>query len=217
MGGQSDTQAGQAIGFNPEVFTPAVEHRLLLFLALFPDGTTGQEIAEAMWSLVYETVFWRILQLNKRIGLVAATSGPWPGTTFVNERPEIGIDSSMLSITARFDVDISPDYTLTSLTNYIDLERDDVSDRGGSPFELVTFRDIGAIESFSQEFRISGLAFDDRLNFIGGVYYSRDELDDRSPVWAAQTSILNRLRVLVPRCRECWRAAVCCCRNSGWL
>lgn len=198
---KSDTQAGQAIGFNPEVFTPAVEAQALaIFGALFPDGTTGQEIAEAMY--VVPGLRDSILE-NPSIEQAdwvgrGQPPAPWPGTTFVNERPEIGIDSSMLSITARFDVDISPDYTLTSLTNYIDLERDDVSDRGGSPFELVTFRDIGAIESFSQEFRISGLAFDDRLNFIGGVYYSRDELDDRSPVWAAQTSILNRLRVLVP-------------------
>mgnify|MGYP000647869188 CR=1 FL=1 len=103
----------------------------------------------------------------------------WPGTTFVNPRPEIGMDSKMSSVTARLDYDLSDRLTFVSLTNYADLERDDVSDRGGVKYEIAVDREVGSIESFSQEFRLTGSSSDGKTNFIGGVYYSRDKLDDR--------------------------------------
>ena len=64
-------------------------------------------------------------------------------------------------------------------------------------FEMATDRELGSIESVSQEFRLAGSAFDGRTNYIAGVYYANDELDDRGQVWAGQNSVLNELRLLV--------------------
>ena len=52
----------------------------------------------------------------------------------------------MLSFTDRLDFDLTENLTLVSLTNYADLERDDVSDRGGVMFEIATDRELGSIE-----------------------------------------------------------------------
>ena len=120
--------------------------------------------------------------------------GAWPGTTFTNQRPELGLDSQMSSVTARLEFDLTDTLTLVSLTNYADLERDDVSDRGGVKFEIAVDREVGSIESFSQELRLAGSSVDEKTNFIGGLYYSRDKLDDRGQIWAGQNSVLNELR-----------------------
>jgi outer membrane receptor protein involved in Fe transport len=122
--------------------------------------------------------------------------GAWPGTTFTNQRPELGLDSQMSSVTARLEFDLTDTLTLVSLTNYADLERDDVSDRGGVKFEIAVDREVGSIESFSQEFRLSGSFLDGKTNFMGGLYYSRDKLDDRGQIWAGQNATLNEYRLL---------------------
>lgn len=195
----SDTQAGQAISYNPEVFTPSNEAQAkAVFGGLFPDDFTGQQIAEVMYVQpgLEESIL--INPGNRDADWVTSTqpAGIWPGTSFVNERPELGIDSNMLALALRIDHTFDNDMIFTSLTSYTDLDKDDVNDRSGTPYELVVYRDLGSIKSFSQEFRIAGST--DRMNYIVGLFYSNDELEDRSQVWSGQTSILNRLRLLVP-------------------
>ena len=163
-----DTQAGQAVMVSPEA----------------PDYLVPGFASEIIANPDNEDADW------------TGSNQPatWPGTTFVNPRPEIGIDSEMSSVTARLDYDLSDRLTLVSLTNYADLERDDVSDRGGVKYEIAVDREVGSIESFSQEFRLTGSSLDGKTNFIGGLYYSRDKLDDRGQIWAGQNSVLNELR-----------------------
>lgn len=163
-----DTQAGQAVMVSPEApdyLAPGFANEIIAN----PDNE------DADWTSPNEPA-------------------TWPGTTFVNPRPQIGMDSEMSSVTARLDYDLSDRLTFVSLTNYADLERDDVSDRGGVKYEIAVDREVGSIESFSQEFRLTGSSSDGKTNFIGGVYYSRDKLDDRGQVWAGQNSVLNELR-----------------------
>jgi len=196
---EGDTLAGQAVIYNPAVFNAGSEAQALeLFGSFYPPGTTGQEIAEDLY--VTPGLKDQIISnpdTEDADWAAADQPGYWPGTTFTNPRPERGVDSDMLSFTARLDYELTENLTLVSLTNYADLERDDVSDRGGVMFEMATDRELGSIESVSQEFRLAGSAFDGRTNYIAGVYYANDELDDRGQVWAGQNSVLNELRLLV--------------------
>jgi outer membrane receptor protein involved in Fe transport len=166
---KGDTQAGQAVLYNPgadEAFVaPGFENEII----------SNPDNEDADWASSSEP-------------------GAWPGTTFTNQRPELGLDSQMSSVTARLEFDLTDTLTLVSLTNYADLERDDVSDRGGVKFEIAVDREVGSIESFSQELRLAGSSVDEKTNFIGGLYYSRDKLDDRGQIWAGQNSVLNELR-----------------------
>ena len=196
---KSDTQAGQAIGYSPEVFTSGAEAQAkAIFGGLFPADFTGQQIAEAMYVQpgLKESILTDPSAKDADWVSSAQPVGAWPGTSFIHERPELGIDSNMLSLALRVDHTFDNDITFTSLTSYSDLDKDDVNDRSGTQYELVVFNDLGSIKSFSQEFRIAGST--DKMNYIAGIFYSKDELEDRSKIWGGQTSILNRLRILVP-------------------
>ena len=165
---KGDTQAGQAVLLNPDVNNNFTVDGLEAEIISSPDNK------DADWASPNEPE-------------------AWPGTTSTN-RPELGIDSQMNSVTARLEFDLTDTLTLISLTNYADLERDDVSDRGGVKFEMAVDREVGSIESFSQEFRLAGSSLDDKTNFIGGLYYSRDKLDDRGQIWAGQHSAMSEIR-----------------------
>ena len=195
---QSDTQAGQAAIYNPAVFNPGSEAQALALFGDFYPGATGQDIAEALYVAPgFKDQIISNPEAKDADWAASDQPGFWPGTTFTNQRPELGVDSDMLSFTARLDYELTENLTLMSLTNYADLERDDVSDRGGVMFEIATDRELGSIESVSQEFRLTGSALDGRTNYIAGVYYAKDELSDRGQVWAGQNSVLNELRLLV--------------------
>ncbi|MCI4644601.1 MAG: TonB-dependent receptor [Hyphomonadaceae bacterium] len=194
----SDAQAGQPIQYNPEVFTDENEAQALaIFGGAFPPGTTGQEIVEALY--VQPGISDNVLSNPSATDADWASPfqpGAWPGTTFQYARPETGIDSEMVSVTGRIDYDLTDTLTFTSITNYASLDRDDVTDRGGTQFELLTVRALGEVDSFSQEFRLTGSAYQDQLEYIIGAYYSDDDLVDTTQVWAGQWSTLNRLRLL---------------------
>jgi iron complex outermembrane recepter protein len=70
--------------------------------------------------------------------------------------------------------------TLTSITAYRDYDSDQGSDTDYSTVDIL-FRaeDGGArrqFETFSQELRLQGTAFDDRLDFLFGAYYADEDL-----------------------------------------
>ena len=192
----SDTQAAQAIAYNPDVFNPADEARALeLFGTLFPEGTTGQQIAEAMF--VVPGLSDHILtnpDAQDADWVRDDQPGVWPGTAYNNKRPPLATDSNMSAFTLRFDHEFSNALTLTSLTHYADLERNDTMARSGVPFELSVYNDFGTIETFSQEFRLVGET--EKFQYIAGVFYSNDELVDNGANYVGQPSTVNQLRVL---------------------
>lgn len=193
---QSDSQAGQAINFNPEALTPG-NIQQLVDLGFAPDFATATIVAEALY---VQPGLRDAILTNPRSEDAdwAAANQPasWLGSTYTPRPDLFEIDAEMTSLSARFDWTLDNGATITSLTGYADLERDDFIDRDGTQFELVVFNDIGTVKSFSQELRIAGSG--DRHEYVAGVFYSSDELSDRAEPWAGQTSILNRLRVLVP-------------------
>ena len=193
---QSDSQAGQPINFNPEALT-AGNIQQLVDLGFAPDFATATVVAEALY--VQPGLRGAILtNPHSEDADWAAANQPasWLGSTHTPRPDLFEIDAEMTSLSMRFDWTLKNGATITSLTGYADLERDDFIDRDGTQFELVVFNDIGTVKSFSQELRIAGSG--DRHDYVAGVFYSSDELSDRAEPWAGQTSILNRLRVLVP-------------------
>jgi len=67
--------------------------------------------------------------------------------------------------------------TLTSITNYRDHIRENTEDTDNTPNASFNINWNTGIELFSQELRLSGTAFDDRLNFLIGGYYENGQLD----------------------------------------
>ena len=66
--------------------------------------------------------------------------------------------------------------TLTSITNYRDHIRRNTEDTDNTPDATFDINWQTGIEAFSQELRLSGNAFDGKLDFLIGGYYENDEL-----------------------------------------
>jgi outer membrane receptor protein involved in Fe transport len=166
---KSDPQAGQVIAFIPEspILSPGFDSSLVI---------SNPDAKDADW-----------------VDPSRFAKGAWPGPA-PSHRPDIEGDGEQTSISLRFDQIIGDSLTLTSLTTYIDVERADISDRDGTQFEDVYYLDQGSIESLSQEFRLAGSNEEGTLNYLAGVYLSKDDLIDNGAVWAGDNTALNRLR-----------------------
>jgi iron complex outermembrane recepter protein len=70
--------------------------------------------------------------------------------------------------------------TLTSITGYRDYDSDQGSDTDYSTVDILYRAENGGarrqFETFSQELRLQGTAFDDRLDFLFGAYYADEDL-----------------------------------------
>jgi iron complex outermembrane receptor protein len=76
--------------------------------------------------------------------------------------------------------------TVKSITGYRDTEISFGLDPDGSPFSLVRELDNIATDHITEEFQISGTLFDDRLNWLAGVYYLHEEASHNVFVGAAE-------------------------------
>ena len=73
--------------------------------------------------------------------------------------------------------------SVKSISHYRSLEGNDTRDDDHSPaFPLAVTSDIMDSESWSTEIQLSGQAFDGRLDWTGGVYYSEDDAVNINPV-----------------------------------
>ena len=66
--------------------------------------------------------------------------------------------------------------TLVSLTSYKDLNADDGFDADGTPLDVSANNRVVDGESKSQEFQLNGSAFNDRLDYLLGLYYLDDDI-----------------------------------------
>lgn len=78
----------------------------------------------------------------------------------------------------RFDVDLSENVTLTSLTSYNDFEQQVVTDGDGTPLVTFDLENIeGDIKSFNTELRLAGTT--DKMTWIVGGNYEQSETFER--------------------------------------
>lgn len=85
-------------------------------------------------------------------------------------------DSAFVSVAARVDYQLSNSLSLVSLTGFNNVDRIDGNDFDGSAEEIFYLHSDGEIESFSQELRLVGSG--ERIEYIVGAYYSRDDMVD---------------------------------------
>jgi len=85
-------------------------------------------------------------------------------------------DSTFLGAKLNVAWDINDDLTLVSLTSFNKIERNGVMDWAGAPYNVLIQDAQGEIESFAQELRIQG--GNDRVTWLVGAYYGRDEIVD---------------------------------------
>lgn len=78
----------------------------------------------------------------------------------------------------RADLDITPDVTVTSITEYAYFKRDSLQDGDGTAAVNQRGNLYGDIKDFSQELRLSGTAADDRLPWAIGGNYQRSNVSD---------------------------------------
>ncbi len=68
------------------------------------------------------------------------------------------------------------DYTITSITSYIEGVSLNQTDIDGAPWKLLEIDYGASVEQFAQDFRIAS-NFDGPFNFIAGAYYATDEME----------------------------------------
>lgn len=73
---------------------------------------------------------------------------------------------------------ISDMLQFTSITAYTDYQTDAYNERDGTAYENSEYPTIGSIESFSQEFRVSGIV-PDLITWVAGINYFNDTSSDR--------------------------------------
>jgi len=91
-----------------------------------------------------------------------------PGAPWIVER-------DMINLTAELTWDFGNDFTLTSITGYIDGDHYSNSDAFGTPFDIRDQLVWNDANIFSQEFRIDNQGSDERLRWLAGVSYLTDE------------------------------------------
>src|SRR5690606_38504638 len=81
-------------------------------------------------------------------------------------------DQTFYQAALRVDYSVSDSLTLTSVSSYQDYEQDDWIGNDGIAQDGNSQRQRGTVESFSQEFRASGNALENKMDWLLGVTYS---------------------------------------------
>lgn len=84
-------------------------------------------------------------------------------------------DDNFWQTTLRGEYSVSDAVTLTSLTSYAKFNRDFPIDTDGTPYNNLLQNALGNIESFSQELRLNGTLADNRVKWMIGANYQRDQ------------------------------------------
>lgn len=86
------------------------------------------------------------------------------------------MNDEFYSVAGRITYQPSGSVTITSLTAYNHVKRDDYNDASGTPFPIFGYASIGSVGSFSQELRVQANL--GRVSGIFGAYYSHDKIVD---------------------------------------
>lgn len=130
--------------------------------------------------------------------LVLAPQGlPLIGSNFLDASPYVSFNGEKsideydifgLGVTAEWAFDAA---TFRSITGYRTLESRNAYDFDGTPYPLIEQEISLDQQQFSQEFQLFGTAMDDRLKWIGGLYYFHEKNNEKQVVdfWTGVTAI----------------------------
>ncbi|NIB43465.1 TonB-dependent receptor [Pseudomaricurvus alkylphenolicus] len=79
------------------------------------------------------------------------------------------------SLTVKWDLEA---FSIKSITAYRDMEWTGSRDADNTPLTILHTRNDDTQDQFSQEFQFSGTGFDDRLNWLLGLYYFEESASD---------------------------------------
>ena len=119
-----------------------------------------------------QTPPWYSTGDNEAADWTNSYTSPLSGRTF-NLRPQR--DNQLVGGSAKLEWDLGP-YILTSITSYDQFDREEANDWDGGFYNDSSNINTTDLSVFSQELRLSGET--DNLNWIAGVYYSKDEMDE---------------------------------------
>ena len=88
--------------------------------------------------------------------------------------PEATVEQTIVGLTIGYD--ITDTLTFKSITGYVGYEGNFMTDFGNGPIGAIGGSEDIA-DQFTQEFQLLGTAFDERLNFVTGLYYLNEEAD----------------------------------------
>lgn len=95
-------------------------------------------------------------------------------------------DVDVYGASATVEADFSPELSLRSISAYRGFERSSAIDLDGSPFQILDFNVMETTDNqWSQELQLLGSNFDDRFNWILGLFYS----EESGTEYLQQTSI----------------------------
>ncbi len=98
--------------------------------------------------------------------------GKWRWESDETRERKREIDQASLHL----DWEITESLTITSVTSWVQGELANPEDSDGAPIQVIEAKYFGDGDQWSQELRLTS-DFDGPLNFVGGIYYAREELD----------------------------------------
>ncbi|MDP1630997.1 MAG: TonB-dependent receptor [Caulobacter sp.] len=159
-GNTSDTLAAQAIGFTPGTDPVSGTSSTRLFnapgLATYISGHQPTNASQADWT-----------PASVRIADIGAGRG-------INKPLQEDSTFKAGKLSVRWE--INDDLRLVSLTSYNDIDRNGVMDWSGAPYNVLIQDAQGEIQSFAEEIRLEG--GNDRVTWLVGAYYGKDEIVD---------------------------------------
>lgn len=140
-----------------------------------PDGTgIRDEIACASFAQRRDSV-GAPAGITPELEVVQDRDGPRTVGASFSQGNKIDMTSWGIAPTLTWEL---PNFTVTSVTAFRDFERTLGGDQGGTPFVISDTLRSTIIESFSQELRLASNENWDKVKWVAGLYYSKDELDD---------------------------------------
>jgi iron complex outermembrane receptor protein len=73
--------------------------------------------------------------------------------------------------------------TLKSISAYRNMDLSYGTDPDGSPAVIIDEVDVNSQDQLTQELQFSGLSFDDRLTWVAGAYYLKEDADSTLDIW----------------------------------
>ncbi len=165
----SDTVAGQGIGFSPATASsPFNAPGLVDYIA----NNQPTKASQADWA--------PYAQRATDIGIGEGLDGR------LNE------GNRFLGLKLRLDQDITDNIKLVSLTSYNDFKRDALFDWSGAPYEILVQNGVGRIKSFAEDLHIEGVS--GPVNWLVGGYYARDKILDSNRTLLGQNANVGLIR-----------------------
>ncbi len=91
-------------------------------------------------------------------------------------------DGDVWGVSATVDWSITDKTRLKSISSWREMELHFGSDLDNTPFDFAQTNQRNRQDQFAQEVQLAGLAFDDRLDWLAGIYYFRETGDDSNDV-----------------------------------